>query len=103
MVFWYPSIGGGSNVSICVTKTPSRYTLAIPMLSLRQPIQLTEVPVKANVAREPGALDSEIDPSLQLQFRLPSTQLPLWTPSVSCSSTLDTGSATSYVASNTAD
>src|SRR5258708_13046578 len=71
MVFWYPSIGGGSNVSICVTKTPSRYTLAIPMLSLRQPIQLTEVPVKVNVAREPGVLDSEMVPSLQLLFRLP--------------------------------
>ena len=41
------------------------------MLDLRQPIQLTEVPVKVNVTCAPAVADVETAPSLQLQFTLP--------------------------------
>jgi hypothetical protein len=46
-------------------------------LSLRQPIQLTEVPVNVNMTRAPAAADVEAAPSLQVLFTLPCNQAPL--------------------------
>src|SRR6266571_3348062 len=77
MVSWYPSIGRGAYVSISATKTPSKYTSAIAIVNLRQPIQRTDVPLKLNVARAPAVLDTATDPMLHALFRLPCCQSPV--------------------------
>ena len=54
---WKASIGTSLKLSICFTKAPSTKTLATPLqLSFWQPIQLTPVPVKVKMAREPATL-----------------------------------------------
>src|SRR5205809_3120160 len=51
-------------VSTSVRKVPSRDIRAIPVLLARPPIQLTEGPVKVNVARAPGAVENAAVPPL---------------------------------------
>src|SRR3989440_9476085 len=48
---WTSSVG--EYVSTSATRTPSRNTRATPVWGPRNPIQLTDVPVKANVACAP--------------------------------------------------
>src|SRR5204863_1229849 len=76
MVSWSPSVG--KYVSIWALKTPSTYTLAIPVVLLRLPIQLTEVPVKRNEACAPGSGDAAMVPMLHALLRLPCVQVPLY-------------------------
>src|SRR5204863_7799400 len=71
------TISVGKYVSIWALKTPSTYTLAIPVVLLRLPIQLTEVPVKVNVACAPAAGDAAVLPMLHALLRLPCVQVPL--------------------------
>src|SRR2546427_9687101 len=49
---WTSSVG--KNVSTSVTKTPSRKTRATPVSGPRAPIQLTDVPMKVDVAWAPA-------------------------------------------------
>src|SRR3989442_1557274 len=52
---WTSSVG--KNVSTSATKTPSRKTRATPVSGPRAPIQLTDVPLKVNVACAPAVAE----------------------------------------------
>src|SRR5438445_229092 len=84
MVSWSPSVG--KYVSTWVTKAPSRYTLAIPVSLLRLPIQLTDVPVKVNVARAPGVVETVANQPLHDLLVSPAVQpaVKVTSGSVSC-------------------
>src|SRR5437867_1389476 len=60
---WTSSVG--EYVSTSATRTPSRDTRAIPVWGPRKPIQLTDVPVKANVAVAPAVNETTAVPPLQ--------------------------------------
>src|SRR5690349_13104641 len=51
-------------VSTSLRKTPSRDTRAMPVPVARPPIQVTEVPVKVNVACAPGVVENAAPPPL---------------------------------------
>src|SRR5712671_5843212 len=55
-------------VSTSVRKIPSTEMRAIPVSGLRPPIQLTDVPVKVNVACAPGAAETVAVPPLHDRF-----------------------------------
>lgn len=52
------------NVSTSVMKTPSRNTRAMPVCGPRKPTQLTEVPLKANVACALASVEMAAPPPL---------------------------------------
>src|SRR6266702_99751 len=54
----------GEYVSTSATRAPSRNTSAIPFCGPRAPIQLTDVPEKANVACDPEAVADAAAPAL---------------------------------------
>ena len=62
MGVWISS--GRANRSTSVPGPPSTLTRAIPLLTLRLPIQVTEVPVKVNAACAPGTVDCTAAPPL---------------------------------------
>jgi hypothetical protein len=49
-------------VSTSLTNVPSRYTRAMPVCGPRNPIQVTDVPVKLKSARAPAVADRVADP-----------------------------------------
>src|SRR5439155_27169804 len=73
-------------VSTSVRTTPSRDMRAMPVLSARPPIQLTDGPVKVKVVCAPGVVESAALPPLQVFLVSPCVQLPAWVTDGSVSS-----------------
>src|SRR5213593_1274332 len=81
--------GVGANRSTSPTSTPSRKTRAIPAWGPRKPIQLTDVPVKVNVACAPAVVESAAVPPLHRADALPN-QPAVYATDGSVSSKCDT-------------
>src|SRR5437867_2748869 len=90
----------GEYVSTRAWKAPSSRTRTMPVCGPRRPIQLTDVPMKVNVARAPTVVETAAVPPLHAALVSPCVQPAVYVPDVSSTRVPATGGGDAGPTSN---